>query len=64
MKKLPRYAASEVGHSWIIDPVQRSLEVYRNEGKRWALIATHADQEVVRAEPFEAVGLEVAALWM
>jgi Uma2 family endonuclease len=64
VKKLPLYAANEVRHAWIIDPLQRSLEVFRNEGGRWFVIATHADQEVVRVEPFDAVPLELAALWL
>jgi Uma2 family endonuclease len=64
IKKLPIYANSGVQNAWLIDPVQRSLEVYRNEGKRWTLIATHADQEEVRAEPFDAVALELKLLWI
>jgi Uma2 family endonuclease len=64
VKKLPRYAASEVKHAWIVDPLQRSLEVYRNESGRWLLLSTHADQEDARAEPFAAVALELAALWI
>jgi Uma2 family endonuclease len=64
IKKLPIYAANDVRHAWIVDPAQRSLEVYRNEGRRWVLISTHAEEEEVRAEPFEAVPLELAALWI
>jgi len=44
---------------YIVDPVQKSLEVYRNESGRWSLISTHSQQEEVRAEPFEAVPLEL-----
>jgi Uma2 family endonuclease len=64
IKKLPLYAAHDVRHVWLVDPTQRSLEVYRNEDRRWVLIATHADQEEVRAEPFAEVALELAALWV
>jgi Uma2 family endonuclease len=64
IKKLPRYAASGVKHAWIIDPPQKSLEVYRNENERWSIIAVHAGEEAVRAEPFEAVPLELALLWI
>ena len=64
VKKLPRYATNGVKHAWIIDPPQKSLEVYRNENGRWSIIATHAGEEVVRAEPFEAVPLELALLWI
>lgn len=64
VRKMPIYAAREVRNAWIIDPLARSLEAYRNENGRWVLIATHADQEVVRVEPFDAVPLELAALWL
>jgi Uma2 family endonuclease len=64
VKKLPLYAANEVRNAWIVDPAQRSLEVYRNEGRRWALVATHAESEEVCAEPFEAVALELGLLWV
>src|SRR4051794_23241149 len=30
--KVPLYARENVRHAWIVDPLQRSLEVYRNEG--------------------------------
>jgi Uma2 family endonuclease len=63
VKKLPLYAVKQVPHAWIIDPVLRTLEVFRNEGGRWSLIGTHAGKEEVRAEPFAAVPLELAALW-
>ena len=38
-------------------------EVLKLEGGRWTILATHAGNEVVRAEPFEAIELELAALW-
>jgi hypothetical protein len=39
----------------------RTLEVYRLAEGRWLLLATHEAQ--VRAEPFEAVELDLAPLW-
>jgi hypothetical protein len=38
-------------------------EVLKLENGRWTILATHAGDEVVRAEPFEAIELELAALW-
>jgi hypothetical protein len=43
--------------------LSRTLEVLRLEGGRWTILATHAGDEVVRAEPFEAIELQLAALW-
>ena len=62
-KKLPLYAAEGVHHAWVVDPHQRTLEILRNEGGRWLLLATHADDARFRAEPFEAIELELGALW-
>jgi Uma2 family endonuclease len=63
VKKLTIYAREEVSHAWLIDPDARTLEVLRLESGRWTILATHAGAEVVRAEPFVDVELELAALW-
>ena len=47
----------------MIDPLARTLEVLKLEGSRWSILATHAGEEVVRAEPFEAIELGLAAIW-
>ena len=62
-KKLAIYAREGVPWAWLIDPLVRTLEVLKLEGGRWTILATHAGEEVVRAEPFEAIELELAALW-
>jgi hypothetical protein len=60
---MPIYLAAEVGHAWLIDPELRTLEVFTREGKRWALVATHRDDAVVRAAPFEELALDLGGLW-
>jgi len=62
-EKLPIYAAAAVSHAWLVDPVARTLEVYRLENGRWLLLATHADDARIRAEPFDAIELELGLLW-
>jgi hypothetical protein len=62
-KKLRVYAEHGVRHAWLVDPLARTLEVLRLEGAYWTLIDTHTGEAVVRAEPFEAVELELGALW-
>jgi Uma2 family endonuclease len=61
--KLPIYAREAVLHLWLIDPLQRTLEVFRLDGATYRLVGTHRDEVVVHAEPFDAVGLELGALW-
>lgn len=62
-RKIPAYAREDVAHLWIVNPQARTLEVYRLAEARWVLLAAHEDQAVVRAEPFEAVPLELGELW-
>jgi Uma2 family endonuclease len=62
--KLPVYAREQVPHTWLVDPAERLLEVYRLEGRRWSLLdAWHGDVKV-RAEPFESVELDLGLLWV
>jgi Uma2 family endonuclease len=61
--KLPIYATHGVRHAWIVEPVSRTLEIYRLQVDRWLLVGTHRDEAVVRAEPFDAIELELSALW-
>jgi len=63
IKKLPRYAAHGVAHAWLLDPIEQSLEVYRLVEGRWSLLAVHEGDEVVRAEPFEAIEIRLGSLW-
>ena len=62
-KKLPLYGKRGVGHIWIVDPIARTLEVYRLESSRWMLVSTHGADEKMRAEPFDAVEIDLSPLW-
>lgn len=61
--KLPIYAAADVRWAWLVDPLQRTLEVLRLESTRWSLLGTYCDDARVRAEPFDAIELDLSALW-
>jgi Uma2 family endonuclease len=63
-KKVPLYAREGVGHVWLVDPEAQTLEVMKLDGGSYRLMGTHAGDERVRAEPFDAIELELAALWM
>jgi Uma2 family endonuclease len=63
VKKLAIYAREQAAWAWLIDPLAHTLEVLKLENGRWTILATHVGGEVVRAEPFEAIELELAALW-
>lgn len=62
-RKLRVYAREGVGHAWLVNPEARTLEVYRRSEERWLLLATHASDALVRAEPFDAIELDLLPLW-
>lgn len=61
--KLELYRRVEVRHVWLVDPRARTLEVLRHAAEGWLLVGTHSDDARVRAEPFDAIELELGALW-
>ncbi len=63
VRKMPIYAAHGIEHLWLVDPDQRTLEAYERRGTQWLLIASHADDEIVKVPPFDAVPLPLALLW-
>lgn len=62
-KKLQRYARESVAHVWLLDPVQRSLEVLALDSKRWVSQGRYEGAAPVRAAPFDSLELELGALW-
>jgi Uma2 family endonuclease len=62
--KLVKYAREGVGHVWFLDPEPRTLEILRLDGSTYRLVATHSADDRVRAEPFEAIELELGLLWV
>ena len=53
--KLPEGTKAEI--------VMKTLEVYRREDSLWIVASTHGDDDKVRAVPFDAVELDLGALW-
>jgi Uma2 family endonuclease len=62
-KKLGIYARAGIGHAWLVNPLLQTLEVLLLASGRWTLAATHEGSAPVRAEPFDAIELELGALW-
>jgi Uma2 family endonuclease len=61
--KLPIYARESVPHVWFVSPLDRTLEVLELEGQRYAILGVWRDSARVRAEPFDAIELDMAPLW-
>jgi Uma2 family endonuclease len=63
-RKLRIYAREGVGHLWLVNPLAKTLEVYRLSDGRWTLLQTFVNDEVVRAEPFGNVSIEMSRWWL
>jgi Uma2 family endonuclease len=63
-RKLTLYAQQGVSHVWLVNPPLETLEVLRLESERWSLLAKHEGRAKLRAEPFDAIELELGALWL
>ena len=61
--KLPIYAREGVEHVWLINPGTRTLEVLRRSSEGWLLVSSAEGDSRIRAEPFEAIELDLSALW-
>ncbi len=61
--KMPVYARAGVEWLWIVDPIVRLVEVYRLGIGGYTQVVVLADDARARVPPFEAIELELAALW-
>ena len=63
IRKMPIYAQFGISYAWLIDPVARTLEVFRLESGRWILLSVHSENDNVRAEPFQEIEIPLQHLW-
>jgi Uma2 family endonuclease len=63
LRKPTLYARARVAHAWFVNPALRTLEIFRLEDGRWLLIEARGGEEAVRAEPFEAITLDLRLIW-
>ena len=61
--KLAIYARAGIAHAWLVNPLQRTVEILRRASDKWLTVAVHHDDQRVRAEPFDAIELDLAVLW-
>ncbi len=61
--KMPIYARAEVRHAWLVDPLARTLEAFALEAGAWRVLGTWRGDARVRVAPFDAMELELSALW-
>jgi Uma2 family endonuclease len=63
-RKLRIYAEAGVAHAWLVNPVERTLEVLRLRDGAWTIVAVCTGSDAVRVEPFEAIELALDRLWI
>jgi Uma2 family endonuclease len=61
--KLRLYGRVGVRHLWFVDPIAQTLEILRHERDGWLVVETYGGDEKVRAEPFDAVALDLSGWW-
>jgi Uma2 family endonuclease len=63
-EKLPYYARHRVRHVWLLDPIDMRLEVHTlDDDGGWRAVRIYTGDVAVRAEPFDAIELDLSALW-
>ncbi len=64
VRKKHIYAREGVEFVWLIDPVGRTLEAFQLRESRWLQLGAWGGEDRVRAAPFDAIELELSALWL
>lgn len=64
VRKMPVYARERIGHLWLVDPILRTLEVYRLDGARWVVASTHGGTDPVCTEPFGELEIDLGRWWL
>jgi len=63
IKKKRAYHQHQVGHYWLVDPIDETLAVYRWHPDGYVEVLIAERDERVRAEPFDAIELRVGVLF-
>lgn len=58
-----QYAQGKVAYYWIVDPQAREIEGYKLVGKKYQLVGSGKENEVVHLPPFEKLEIPLRRLW-
>jgi Uma2 family endonuclease len=64
VRKKHIYAREGVEYVWLVDPVGLTLETFQYRNGQWVELGSWSGNDRVRAEPFEAIELELEVLWL
>jgi Uma2 family endonuclease len=63
MEKMPIYAQYGVPFCWLVDPVDKTLDVFRLKTGEWVVAGLYVGDARVRAEPFSDIEINLSDLW-
>lgn len=61
--KMARYAAADIPHYWLLDPVNLTLEAYRLGEQAYELVGTYGLGSTFTPELFPGLSIEIDRLW-
>jgi Uma2 family endonuclease len=61
--KLVTYHQARIPHYWIVDPIEEVLTVHRWQEGGYLVVTSATRDQTVRAEPFDAIELQVGVLF-
>ena len=61
--KLQAYHRARVAHYWVVDPANQVLTVYRGQDAGYVPVLAAGADDVVRAEPFDAIDFDVGRIF-
>ncbi len=62
-QKRPLYAREGVGHLWLVDPAERTLEAFALAEGGWSPAGSARNDDSVSFPPFQAIAFPLDALW-
>jgi len=62
-KKMPIYARFGLPYLWLVDPLEKTLEIFKLDAGGWRLMTVYSEDDKVRAEPFQEIEIKLNNLW-
>ncbi|MEW6487927.1 MAG: Uma2 family endonuclease [Thermodesulfobacteriota bacterium] len=64
VRKMGIYREHAVPHAWLLDPGNKTLEVFALRDGAWVVLGFYAEDDRVRAEPFPEVEIDMGNFWL
>lgn len=64
VKKMDIYARSEVAYYWLVDPRDKTLEVFTLRSGVWVRTGGFVENDKVRVEPFVELEFNLCSFWV